>query len=214
MTSQKDKKNHDFSFYFFKWLIICVIGLLFLGLITKPLRKIWSNKYFEKGEIYLEQKKFESAVLEYRKSLFLYWKIGRAQDRIKLARESSADVLKLEKFYEERKLDSQIKVIRKIKADPEDEVSAIKFSKELIEKNEFQYAVIAAKNATEIDTNYRDAWLYLGIANLKTIKMLELTETARKKYKEAAEKALSKAKKLDPEYQPTKDYLKELEKLK
>jgi tetratricopeptide (TPR) repeat protein len=214
MANTKDKKTYDFSFYFLKWLIICIIGLLSLGLITKPLRKSWSQNYFEKGDNYLEQKKFESAILEYNKSLFLFWKAKQAQDRIKLAEESSANILKLDKFYEEQKLDAQIKTIRKVKADQEDETAAVKLSKELIEDGEFQYAVIAAEKATNIDGKYRDAWLYLGIANLKAIKMLELTDSSRKLYKEKAEKALSKAKSLDPEYQPTKDYLEELKKIK
>jgi Flp pilus assembly protein TadD len=120
----------------------------------------------------------------------------------------------LETFYEERKLETQVRIIRQIKANPEDETSAIKLAKELIEKNEFQYAIISAQKATEIDNKYRDAWLYLGIANLKAGKMLELTENSRKEYDESAEKALLKAKSLDAEYKPTKDYLEELKKTK
>jgi tetratricopeptide (TPR) repeat protein len=214
MKKVDKKKEHDFSFYFFKWAIICIIGLLALGLITKPLRKVWSKKYFERGQTYLEQKKFESAILEYNKALFLYWKKDEAKSQIKLARESSVDILKLETFYEERKLETQVRIIRQIKANPEDETSAIKLAKELIEKNEFQYAIISAQKATEIDNKYRDAWLYLGIANLKAGKMLELTENSRKEYDESAEKALLKAKSLDAEYKPTKDYLEELKKIK
>jgi tetratricopeptide (TPR) repeat protein len=178
------------------------------------LRKVWSKKYFERGQTYLEQKKFESAILEYNKALFLYWKKDEAKSQIKLARESSVDILKLETFYEERKLETQVRIIRQIKANPEDETSAIKLAKELIEKNEFQYAIISAQKATEIDNKYRDAWLYLGIANLKAGKMLELTENSRKEYDESAEKALLKAKSLDAEYKPTKDYLEELKKIK
>jgi hypothetical protein len=44
--------------------------------------------------------------------------------------------------------------------------------------------------------------------------MLELTENSRKEYDESAEKALLKAKSLDAEYKPTKDYLEELKKIK
>lgn len=215
MVKKVDKKGtHDFSFYIFKWLIICIIGILALGLITKPLRRMWATNYFEKGESYLEQKKYESAILEYRKSLFLFWKNDQASSRIALARESSVDILKLENFYRERKLDSQLQILDEIAQIPTDETEAIKLSKELIEKGEYQYAIVSAQTGTEMGRDFRDAWLYLGIANLKAMKMLELTDDSRNKYRDDAKNALEKAKSLDSQYQPTKDYLEELNKIK
>jgi len=207
-------KNYPFSFYLFKWILVLLICFFALGLTTKPIRKIWSRNYLEKGDNYLEQKKYESAILEYKKASFLYWRNEEVQEKTLLAKKASTDVLVLEEFYKEKNLSSQIDLMAQVKTVPEDEVSAIKLAKEMIAKGEFQYAVIAAKNSTEMDRNYRDGWLYLGIANLDCARMLGLSSSAGQKYEEEAKKALEKARGIDPEYQPTKDYIVELEKIK
>lgn len=211
--SQPKSKNYHFSFYLFKWILILLICLFSFGLITKPVRKAWSYNYLEKGDEYLGQKRYESATLEYKKALLLYWKRKDLQNKIFLAKAASTDVLKLEDFYKERKILVQTDLIEQIKTVPKDEVSAVKLAKEMMEKGEFQYAVVAAKNGTEMDRNYRDAWLYLGIANLNCIKMLELSNSVRSTYKENAEKALERAREIDPEYQPAKDYTAELDRI-
>ena len=218
MTQQfnagKSLHKYDLSFYIFKWLIIVLIGVILLGLITKPVRKVWSNNYCKEGDIYLSQKKYESAILQYRKALFLFWGNKEAKSKTSLAEDSSLDVLKLEDFYNEKKIDSQIKLLGEIRTMPEDEVAAVKKVRNLIEKEEYQYAIIIAKTAVQMDGNYRDGWLYLGIANFMTAKMTEIGHNARNIYLKESRKALEKAKSLDPEYTPTRNYIVELDKIK
>lgn len=213
-TAASDQKKHDFSFYFLKWLIICSIAILLLGLITKPIRKVWAKNYMQCGDNYLLQKKYQSAILEYDKALFLFWKNDQAKGRIDLAKSASSNVLQLEDFYKEKGLDSQMGLIKTVKSLPENEDRATRLAKGMIEKGEFQYAIIFAKDATEMDRNYRDGWLYLGIANLNAARMTEISAEVKKAYEGEAEKALQKAKSMDPEYKPTQDYLNELHRLK
>lgn len=212
MSPTTTKKQHDLSFYFFKWLIIILIAVFAFSLLTKPIRKKWANNYIGKGDSYLLQKKYESAVLEYDKALFLYWKNTDAKPRIALAKRASSNVLELEHFYREKEQDSQLGLIKKVRTLPEDETAAVMSAKTMIEQGEFQYAIIFAKNATEMDRGYRDAWLYLGIAYLDAGKILEIDSDAKKIYLDQAKTALTKAKNIDPEYKPTQDYLGELEK--
>lgn len=206
-------KKH-FSFYFFKWVILILIGITAFGLITKPVRKMWSKNYLERGNGYLELKKYESAMVEYKKAMFLFWKNDEAKKNIDLARRATINVLELENFYSQRKIETQIEIMRKSKSLPPTETEAVKLSKELIEKNEFQYAIIFAKDATEMDRSFRDGWLYLGIANLQAAKSLELRQNVRAEYLKEAKLALQRAKNLDPEYAPTNQYLLELQNTK
>lgn len=214
MSSAPKQKQHDLSFYVLKWLIVFLIAILLLSLLSKPIRKIWANNYIDQGDEYLLQKKYESAIIEYNKAMLLYWKNPKAKQKIVLAKNARGDVLEMENFYKEKGLSSQLELMREVKTLPENETSAIKIAKEMIEKGEYQYAVIIAKDATEMDRNYRDAWLYLGIANLNAAKMMEIGSEAQGQYKAEAQKALQKAKSLDPEYKPTQDYLDELGKIK
>jgi hypothetical protein len=214
MPKSSEAVRHDFSFYLLKWALIVFIFILALGLMTKPIRKAWSFNYVEKGDEYLGQKKYGSAVLEYKKALFLFWGNKEALERTKLSNEASVDVMRLEDFYKFKNIQSQLVLLEQIKTLPKNEVTALKQTKEMIEKGEFQYAVIAGKNSTEMDRNYRDAWLYLGVANIDCAEMLELKDDVRQNYKNQAAEALRRASGIDPEYQPTKDYIAKLGKIK
>jgi hypothetical protein len=214
MPKSSEAVRHDFSFYLLKWALIVFILILALGLMTKPIRKAWSFNYVEKGDEYLGQKKYGSAVLEYKKALFLFWGNKEALERTRLSNEASVDVMKLEDFYKFKNIQSQLVLLEQIKTLPKNEVTALKQTKEMIEKGEFQYAVIAGKNSTEMDRNYRDAWLYLGVANIDCAEMLELKDDVRQNYKNQAAEALRRASGIDPEYQPTKDYIAKLGKIK
>lgn len=212
--SEAPKNNRDLSFFCLKWVLIVLIAVFVLGLLTKPLRKKWSNNYFERGNSYLEQKKYQSATLEYEKALLLYWGNSDAKKMTALADDSMSDVLKLENFYRDRKVEAQVKLMTTVKQLPLDEMSAVELSKTMIEKGEYQYAVITAKDGTEMDRTYRDSWIYLGLSNLDCVKFLELTENSRQKYLDEAETALEKATDIDPEYAPTKNYLDEIKKIR
>lgn len=207
------EKQREFSFYFLKWVLITLIFVFVITLATKPLRKIWANNYIERGDEYLLQKKYASATLAYRKSLFLYWKNDEAKQRIALSNKSALDVITLKNFYQEKNVWSQTDLMSQAIALPDSEVDAIKLSKSLIEKGEYQYAILPALNGTEMDQTYRDAWLYLGIANFEVAQNIEMDNSTRNVYINEAKRALNKASIIDPEYQPTKDYLEAIAKL-
>lgn len=189
-------------------VLIAGIVVAFLSLITKPLRGKWAENYVTKGDEYLLSKQYLHARLEYEKSN-LVRKNVKAKDRITLAQSGSADIRKLEGFFNDNQSDLYYTV--KNAETPGTSASAqTALAKSLIEREEYQISIIAATTAVAMDPSFRDGWLYLGIANLKCGQLLEIDNDAQKAYLNNAKTALSKAKEIDPEYQVIDGYLKEL----
>ena len=184
---------------------------MILELISKPLRKKWSNDYISKGDIYLEQKKYLTAEIQYDKALTLYSGNEAAKNRKELATNAEKDILALADFYKEKNISSQIELFQSATAVPASKVEAVKNAKTLLEKDEYQLAKISAKTATEMDKSYRDAWIYLGIANLKAYENLEVSKDSKSSYKDEAKASLETAKLIDPTYELIQSFLKKIE---
>lgn len=195
-----------------KWLIIVLALILLVYLGTLPVRGKLAKDYTVSGDDLLVQKKYLSAELEYEKALTLNSKDQSAIAHRQTAQDAEADITKLLSLYKERGDKTKVALFAQAGEVPSNETEAVKLSKELIEKGEYQLAVIPAKTATEMDQGYRDAWLYLGIANLQVYQKVELREAVRGGYLSAAKAALEQAKTLDPIYQPTLDFLAEANK--
>ncbi|HOX41438.1 MAG TPA: hypothetical protein PK263_04540 [bacterium] len=194
------------------YLLVITVLLITAFAASIPLRKKWSESRVKLGDSYLTQKKYVSAALEYNKAMLLNKDSKTANAHKTLATESASNILKLEEFYKKENVQMALENFDKAKAIPKDEVIATKTARELIEKEEYQLAIISATTATQLEPSYRDGWLYLGIANLKTLQNVELPQEAKNVYLQQAQKALEKAKSLDPQYKPTLDFLGELEK--
>ena len=208
-----DDKDRSLFYHFLKWLLVIAIIFTTLLLVTKPLRKIWAKNYVKSGDQYLLQKKYLSAELEYEKAQSLYNLNPDAKSREALARNSAKDIREIEPFYKEKNLGLQLELVKEATTVPQTEFKAAKNAKDLIEKSEFQLAIIAATTATEMNGKYRDGWLYLAIANMKTAQLTELSKTDRTQYVSAAQSAIVNALELDPEYEPTHQYQDEISKL-
>ena len=65
----------------------------------------------------------------------------------------------------------------------------------------------ALKTAIEMEQNYTDAWLYLGIAHLECSNKLELSEENYNYHREEAHTALESAQTLSPENENVIKYL-------
>lgn len=165
-----------------KWVLIIAAAIILLDLITVPLRRNWSNDYFDRGNTYLDQKKYLSAELEYQKALFLYSGNEVAQTNLDLAGKAENDISVLENYYNSRKLETENEAFAKAKEVPASPAEAVKTSKELIEAGEYQLAIIPAKTATEMDSNYQSGWEYLGIAALYSSQKVEIGADAKQKY--------------------------------
>lgn len=187
-THSKTPKNNKDSFlqvavyHVIKWLLILAITFFVLKIISAPLRQKWSADYLARGDIYLEQKKYLSAIVEYQKATLLSSDNTAVRDRNTLADNAESDVTVLEDFYKERNLSDKSAEFTKAKAEATNPAEATKISKELIEAGEYQLAIIPAKLATTIDSNYQPGWTYLAIANLDVTKNVEMSTEARKQY--------------------------------
>lgn len=195
-----------------KIIVILVAATMLLGamyLISTPLRTSWSKKFIGRGDADLNQKKYVSAIVEYKKAELLN-PSGDITKKISLARDSQTDVYKLENFYRENDNIGQQEIYNQVSAVPDSSYEMVTLSKSLIEKSEPQLAIEAARTATEMDKEYRDAWLYLGISNLAVAKQVELSGDNYQIYLNQGKQALQKSQKLDPSYAVTNDLLKQL----
>lgn len=197
-----------------RWLVLIgliVLVILILFFLMKPLRTYSAQKYVNEGDIFLANKQYLHADLAYEKALVLFPGNKIAKDRRALTLESSKNIRVLEKFYETEGFNNQGNKLKEATTFPNNETEAVKLSRKLLEDGEYQLAIIPAKTAVEMDNSYRDAWLYLGIANLKTAELVDLSSEARASYIEKSKEALNKAKEIDPESKDVKDYLSELQ---
>lgn len=205
----KPIKHKDPLYLFLKWALVLGLAMTAFFLISKPVRQSLSDKYVERGDNYLLQKKYLQAELEFTKAVFIK-KSDFAKSRIELSTDASREILSLAPFFREKRVDSQIDLFEEALDIENNATEAVKKSKSMIENGEYQLAVIPAERATTMEKAYRDGWVYLGIANLKCAQFLQVSEEDKYYYRTEAEKALLKAKDIDPSFQPTEDFLKEL----
>lgn len=205
-----NQKKLPFLYLFLKWLILILIMFVLLSLLIKPFRKNWSNDYTKRGNIYLEQKKYLTAELQYKKALILNGKNEEARTMFEFSTSAEKDVLELEDFYKNRNLSVELELFEKAKAIPGSESEAVKIARELIDKEQYQLAIIPAKTATLMDKTYAEAWIYLGIANFRTAGYSEIRSENRENYLKEAKEAFLKAKELEPDNETANQYLENL----
>ncbi|MCX6808342.1 MAG: hypothetical protein NTW50_01580 [Candidatus Berkelbacteria bacterium] len=203
-------KKRDFLFHLLKWILILAITIVTIELMTKPFRAAWSKNYTAAGDQLLIQKKYLSASLEYEKALFLNKDNATSKNHLALAQAAQKNVMALKDFFQNQKISIETTSVTAANQKFTDAIAATKEAKSLIEKEEYQMAIVPATNATVLDPKNRDCWLYLGIANLRVAQNVELSRENVNKYLDNAKTAFNTAKTLDPNYQPTQDFLKEL----
>lgn len=191
------------------WIIAGAILMTMFAIVLSPLRTNGANKYLTSGDEYLKNRKFISAIVEYRKAEFLAKNNG-AKERINLAREGEKDIMKLEPFFREANDIDALNELSKANAVPEREYDAVVTAKKYVESGRPDLAILATETAIEMDENYLDAWLYLGIGNLEMMKKAEISAESREYYKGKATEALNKALSIDPTNENVKKYLDQL----
>lgn len=197
-------------FMVLKWLIGIIIFLLLLVLLSSPLRGKAADSYVKRGDNLLLQKKYVSAKVEYTKALTLNTGNIVAKDHMDLAEKAATNIGEFERFFDLPQF-ADFKARYEIATTvPINQSDAVKISKKLIEDGEYQLAIIPAKTALEMDNNYRDAWLYFGIANLKTAELVELKLEDQNKYLAEAKQSFDKVLQLDPENQTAKELLSKI----
>ena len=72
------------------------------------------------------------------------------------------------------------------------------------------FALIAATTAIEMNSNYFDGWLYLGISHLETANRASLTSSNIDHHKNKAKEAFGRAIQLNPDNELVKQYLDQL----
>lgn len=195
------KNEKKFLHKIARWVFAVVMMIVILFLLTTPLRSHGADNYVKKGDQLLSEKKYLSADLAYQKALILNPKNKMASERRDLVTKAEDNVLVLEDFYKNSDNVSQKNLFSSVSAFPANETEALKLSKELIEKGEYQLAIVPAETAKQMAPDYALCWQYLGIANQRTTELSELSPEIKEKYLSAANAAFAKAKELNPEIQ-------------
>ena len=204
---EKKFKSKNYSTKFLIKATFVVGAIIMAVVILGPWRNSVAVQMMESGDTLLLQKKYLSADLQYEKSYFLS-KNQQSRKRRETVARAARDIASLEQFYQEKNQTDQIQKLRQAESVPEIESDAVRKSRELLEAGEYQLAILPAQIAVEMSNNYRDAWLYLGIANLQSAKHLEISADDKNFYLNSAKESLQRAKQIDPNYQPIDEYLR------
>lgn len=168
-----------------------------------------ANRFISRGNSLLSQQKYIEALVQYKKADFLADK-DEIGEKIGLTSEAGKDVEKLEMLWREENNTAALENLKNAKKVYDSEYDSVVLSKTFIENSQPQFAVIAAKTAIEMEENYMDAWLYLGIAHLECANKLELSEENYNYHRDEAKEALDRALTLSPDNEDVKRYLEGL----
>jgi tetratricopeptide (TPR) repeat protein len=191
------------------WSVLGIILIIVLCIALSPAQVNGSGKYLTSGDNLLKDRKFISAIVEYRKAEFLH-SSSNVTDRLNTARDSEKDITKLEPFYKEVNDVGALNEITKANEVPANVSDGVKTAKSYIENNRPDLALLAATTVTEMDANYQDAWTYLGLANYYMMKNAEISSPVREFYEAKAKDAWQKALEIDPSNQDVQKYLDQL----
>lgn len=189
------------------WVSASAVLIIVLFIISIPLRNFLSGRFMDNGNKFLAEKKYVSAVLEYNKAKILSNKYNPSE-KIDAVRKAETNILVFEKVLGEEIKKEDTEKIALAKEMPEDEVAAVKDAKKMIEEGFYQQAIILLNTALEMDKNYKDAWLYLGVANSYGASDPEVSKEGREIYAERVEEAFKKVQELDPGNKYAEEFLK------
>ena len=185
---------------FWKYFALALILILAIYFLTRPLRSKSAKNYISQGDSFLAENKYVSADLQYEKASILDSGNNTAKERRILADSASKNVEILKNFYQENNYPDQLNNLEKAESVPQKATDSVLLSKRLIENGQYQLAAISAKNATEMASNYRDAWVYLGLSDKEIAQKVELKPDVVSAYLAESNDAFAKVKQLDPEY--------------
>jgi len=196
----------NFKSRWFRWTLVCVGVLVVLILVSLYSRPTIAKRFIDRGDNLLNQSKYIEALVQYKKADYLI-NSEEIDASIDLTNEAQKDITKLEMTWrEENNIEAQ-EGLKKAKTVYDSEYDSVVLARTLIENNQPQFAIVATKTAIEMEQNYADAWLYLGIAHIECANNLELSEENYNYHRDEANKALTQAQALSPENEDIKKYL-------
>lgn len=199
-TNVGQKKSSALLLKFLKWFLLVLIFLFLILVASQPLRGKIANNYLDSGDNFLIQKQYLRADLEYQKALILSPRNNDTKQRRVFVKDTAGNILEMKELSNSKNLSQLLEKIQLATDFPDDETAAVKLARKFIEESEYQLAILPAKTATEMDPDYVDAWVYLGIANLKVATLIQLWPDVKDKYLLDSKMAFSKVSELDPSY--------------
>ena len=190
------------------WVLFTVIILVFF-IVVGALKSPISESFIKKGDEKLAEGKFVEAVVEYKKAEYLV-KSKKIDEKLDLADRAQKDVLVIEDLIREKNDIEKLNLLAIAKSVPGSEYETVLVAKRMIESNEPMLALIAANTAIEMNRNYKDAWLYLGIAHLETSQKIQLTLENKDFHYFEAKTAFERAKQIDQNDELIDKYLDQI----
>ena len=205
----QNKQRFNFKSRGFIWTSVGVALLIILTLAYLNFRPSIAKGLIERGDNLLSESKYIKALVQYKKADYLI-NNEEIDQKIILTDQAQKDISKLEMIWREKNNILAQESLKKARGVYDSEYDSVVLSKEFIESEQPQFAIIAAKTAIEMEQNYTDAWLYLGIAHLESVNKLELSQDNYNYHREEAKSALDHAQTLSPDNENVKKYLEGL----
>jgi tetratricopeptide (TPR) repeat protein len=205
---KREKKSWNKAIF---WTVLGAILIIALYVALSPARVSGSKKYLVSGDNFLANRKFISAIVEYKKAEFLHGG-ENISDRINIARDGEKDISKLIPFFTEINDIEALNEITEANKVPANVSEGVKAAKAYIENGRPDLGILAATTVTEMDEGYQDAWTYLGLSNYYMMKDAEISSDSREYYKAQAQEAWEKAMSIDPTNETVQGYLETLKK--
>lgn len=206
---KKEKHGQFIKTYWFKWTCIGFGVLVLLTVAFQYSKVSIANRFIERGTNLLSQQKYIEALVQYKKADFLV-NSEEINEKIELIDKAQKDAEELEMLWREENNTAALESLKNAKKVYDSEYDSVVMAKTYIENGQPQFAVIAAKTAIEMEDNYMDAWLYLGIAHLECLNKLELSEENYNYHRDEAKVALETAQTLSPDNEDIKKYMEGL----
>ncbi len=145
------------------FIIGIALGILLLSQALVPSRK-WLGERFEvRGDQYLLVEQFKKAETEYSRARELYPENEDIAQKLVWSQVGLVDIAKLRNFYASRGELSVIADINRATAEYQHPKEALEVALEYYKNGEFRYARYPAERAVYLDSNYPEAWHYLGL---------------------------------------------------
>ncbi len=190
----------------FIWTVVSVAVLLIIALLCQYFRPTLAQGFIKRGDTLLNQEKYIEALVQFKKADYLI-NSDEINEKINLTDEAQRDITKLTMLWREKDNIAAQENLKRAKKVYDSEYDSVVLAREFIETEKPQFAIIAVKTAIEMEQNYTDAWLYLGIAHLECSNKLELSEENYNYHREEAHAALETAQTLSPENENVIKYL-------
>ncbi|MCX6812445.1 MAG: hypothetical protein NTW79_02385 [Candidatus Berkelbacteria bacterium] len=194
---------------YFKILSLIAFSLIFLFLISIPVRNYLYRKSMSAGDNLLAERNYTLAFVKFEKAAVLRPSDDQAESRKKLAKDSAGDINDLRNFLSDRGEKDLLNSIEKA----DDKICDLETDQSLIKNNYDQIAKINLEFCSKNDPTSYAGWFLLGTADKNLSENTGIFKELKPNFRNQAETAFENAYLADPTKSDPIDFLLALYKI-